>query len=64
MSSFDGKIFKLYFARISPTPFCTILTQNIKLNKNFLFICMFISLKDPKLLWSHSDESEKEWKKH
>ena len=29
-SSFDGKFLKLYFAWISPAPFFTILTQNIK----------------------------------
>ena len=53
MSSFDGKFFKLYFAWISPAPFCTIFTQNIKWHKNFLFVVIFNSFKDPKLLWSH-----------
>ena len=45
MSSFDGKFLKLYFAWISPAPFSTILTQNIKCHKNFLFMLYFIILK-------------------
>ena len=48
-SSFDGKFLKLYFAWILPAPFCTILTQNIKWHKNFLFVVIFNSLKDPQL---------------
>ena len=64
MSGFDGKFFKLYFALISPAPFCTILTQNIKWHKKFIFIGIFHSFKDPKLLWSHLVKSEKECEKH
>ena len=64
MSSFDGKFLKLYFAWISPTPVCTILTQKIKWHKIFLFVVIFNSFKDPKLLWSHLFKSEKEWEKH
>ena len=64
MSSFDGKFLKLFFAWISPAPFCTILTQNIKQHKDFLFIGIFHSFKDPKLLLSHLVISEKEWEKH
>ena len=64
MSSFGGKFLKLYFAWISPVPFCTILTQNIKWHKMFLFIDIFYSFNDPKLLWSHPVKSEIEWEKH
>ena len=64
MSSFDGKFLKLHFAWILPAPFCTILTQNIKWHKNFLFIGIFNYFKDPKLLYSHLVISEKEWEKH
>ena len=45
MSRFDGKFLKWYFAWISPAPFCTILTQNIKWHKKFLFMVYFILLK-------------------
>ena len=44
MSSFDGKFLNLYFAWILPAPFCTIVTQNIKWHKNFLFIGIYFSL--------------------
>ena len=64
MSSLDGKFLKLYFTWISPAPFCTILTQNIKWHKNFLFIEIFYSFEDPKLFRSHLVKSEKEWEKH
>ena len=64
MSNFDGKFSKLYFAWISPAPFCTILTQNIKWHKKFLCIGIFHYSKDRKLLWSHLVKVEKEWEKH
>ena len=64
MSNFDVKFSKLYFAWISPAPFGTILTQTMKWHKNFLFIGIFHSFKDRKLLWSHLVKSEKEWEKH
>ena len=64
MSNFDGKFLKLYFSWISPAPFCTILTQNIKWHNIFFFICIFYTFKDLKFLWSHLIKSEKEWEKH
>ena len=64
MGSFDGKFLKLYFAWISLTPFYTILTQIMKWHKNFLFMGIFHSYKNPQLLWSHLVKSEKEWEKH
>ena len=45
MSSFDGKFFMLYFAWISPVPFCTILTQNINWHNFFSLSVYFILLK-------------------
>ena len=45
MSSFDGKFLKFYFAWISPAPFCTILTQNIKRHIFFCLSVYFIILK-------------------
>ena len=43
MSSFDVKLLKLYFSWISPAPFCTILTPNIKSHKIFHLSLYLIS---------------------
>ena len=63
MISFVEKLLKLYSAWNLPAPFCTILTQNIKSHKNFLFIDIFHCFKYPKLLWSHLVKSENRMRK-
>ena len=60
MSSFDGKLLKLYFARTILYEF----NSCIKWHKHFLFIDLFRSFEDSKLLWSHLVKSEKESEKH